>query len=208
MKKSKRVKKSNTWKIKQHRDQFFKKSKILGYRSRAAFKLIELNEKFNFIKENCNLIDLGSSPGSWSQIASKIIKKGKMLSLDLNSMEEINNVKFLKLNFLDEKTENVILEYFKDKVEVVLSDMAADTTGSKSLDCIRTNNLCSKTIEFSAKILKNDGVLVSKLFTGEDFEEVKNLAKKKFKKVDFFKPSSSRNESKETYIHCRGISAL
>ena len=123
-------------------------------------------------------------------------------------MEEINNVKFLKLNFLDEKTENVILEYFKDKVEVVLSDMAADTTGSKSLDCIRTNNLCSKTIEFSAKILKNDGVLVSKLFTGEDFEEVKNLAKKKFKKVDFFKPSSSRNESKETYIHCRGISAL
>ena len=208
MKKSKKSKKSNTWKIKQHRDQFFKKSKILGYRSRAAFKLIELNEKFNFIKENCNLIDLGSSPGSWSQIASKIIKKGKILSLDLNSMEEINNVKFLKLNFLDEKTENVILEYFKDKVEVVLSDMAADTTGSKSLDCIRTNNLCSKTIEFSAKILKNDGVLVSKLFTGEDFEEVKNLAKKKFKKVDFFKPSSSRNESKETYIHCRGISAL
>tara|TARA_X000001036_G_C20435316_1_gene706982 strand:+ start:147 stop:764 length:618 start_codon:yes stop_codon:yes gene_type:complete len=204
----KKNKKSKSWVIKQHRDQFFKKSKILGYRSRAAFKLIELNEKFNFIKENCNLIDLGSSPGSWSQIASKIIKKGKILSLDLNSMEEINNVKFLKLNFLDEKTENVILEYFKDKVEVVLSDMAADTTGSKSLDCIRTNNLCSKTIEFSAKILKNDGVLVSKLFTGEDFEEVKNLAKKKFKKVDFFKPSSSRNESKETYIHCRGISAL
>ncbi len=204
----KKNKKSKSWVIKQHRDQFFKKSKTLGYRSRAAFKLIELNKKFNFIKENCNLIDLGSSPGSWSQIASKIIKKGKILSLDLNSMEEIDNVKFFKLNFLSEKTENVILEYFKDKIEVVLSDMAADTTGSKSLDCIRTNNLCLKTIEFSTKILKNDGVLVSKLFTGEDFEEVKNLAKKKFKKVDFYKPSSSRNESKETYIHCRGISAL
>ena len=83
MKKSKRAKKSNTWKIKQHRDQFFKKSKTLGYRSRAAFKLIELNNKFKFIKKNTNLLDLGSSPGGWSQVASKLITNGKVLSIDI-----------------------------------------------------------------------------------------------------------------------------
>ena len=95
MKKSKRSKKSNSWKIKQHRDQYFKKSKTLGYRSRASFKLLELNEKFKFIKKNSNLLDLGSFPGGWSQVASKIITKGKILSIDIKSMKPIDNVKFM-----------------------------------------------------------------------------------------------------------------
>ena len=94
MKKSKRVKKSNSWRIKQHRDPFFKKSKVLGYRSRSSFKLIELNEKFKFIKKNSNLLDLGSSPGGWSQVASKIITVGKVLSIDLKPMKPIKNVEF------------------------------------------------------------------------------------------------------------------
>ena len=94
MKKSKRIKKSNSWKIKQHRDQFFKKSKTLGYRSRAAFKLIELNKKFKFIKKNTNLLDLGSCPGGWSQVASKIITKGKILAIDIKDMKTIQNVNF------------------------------------------------------------------------------------------------------------------
>ena len=92
MKKSKRVKKSNSWKIKQHKDQFFKKSKTLGYRSRASFKLIELNEKFKFIKKNSRLLDLGSYPGGWSQVASKLITNGKILAIDIKSMEQIKNV--------------------------------------------------------------------------------------------------------------------
>ena len=96
MKKSKRIKKSNSWKIKQHRDQFFKKSKTLGYRSRASFKLIELNKKFKFIKKNTNLLDLGSFPGGWSQVASQIINSGKIMSIDIKDMEPIKNVKFLK----------------------------------------------------------------------------------------------------------------
>ena len=100
MKKSKRVKKSNTWKIKQHRDQFFKKSKTLGYRSRAAFKLIELNNKFKFIKKNTNLLDLGSCPGGWSQVVSKIVTSGKIMSIDLKKMDPINKVKFVKADFL------------------------------------------------------------------------------------------------------------
>ena len=94
MKKSKRIKKSNSWKIKQHRDPFFKKSKTLGYRSRASFKLIELNKKFKFIKKNSNLLDLGSCPGGWSQVASHIITKGKILSVDIKEMKQIKNVNF------------------------------------------------------------------------------------------------------------------
>ena len=96
MKKSKRIKKSNSWKIKQHRDQFFKKSKTLGYRSRASFKLIELNKKYNFISKNTNLLDLGSCPGSWTQVARQIIKEGKIMSIDLKEMDPVKNVKFLK----------------------------------------------------------------------------------------------------------------
>ena len=208
MKKSKRVKKSNSWKIKQHRDQFFKKSKTLGYRSRASFKLIELNEKFKFIKKSSNLLDLGAFPGGWSQVASKIITSGKILSIDLKPMEEIKNVKFLQSNVFDQITKGKIENYFKGSLDVILSDMAADTTGNKSLDSIRTNLLCSEVLNFSSKILKKKGVLVSKLFMGEDFIEVKNLAKSLFKVVNFYKPDSSRNESKETYIHCKNLKTL
>jgi 23S rRNA (uridine2552-2'-O)-methyltransferase len=208
MKKSKRVKKSNSWKIKQHRDQFFKKSKTLGYRSRASFKLIELNQKFKFLKNKINLLDLGSYPGGWSQVASKLITSGKILSIDIKEMEPVKNVKFLKSDIFEKNTRDVIVSFFKEKVDVIISDMAADTTGNKSLDAIRTNQLCAEVIDFSSKILKPNGVFVSKLFMGDDFIEVKGLAKSLFKNVSFFKPESSRNESKETYLHCKILKTL
>ena len=132
MKKSKRVKKSNTWKINQHRDQFFKKSKILGYRSRAAFKLIELNNKFKFIKKNTNLLDLGSYPGGWAQVASKLITKGKIISIDIKQMQPIDNVKFLRCDIFESSTKYKINNYIKDDLDVIISEMAADTTGNKS----------------------------------------------------------------------------
>jgi|TARA_B100001063_G_C16671018_1_gene506331 23S rRNA (uridine2552-2'-O)-methyltransferase len=208
MKKSKRVKKSNSWKIKQHRDPFFKKSKTLGYRSRASFKLIELNKKYNFIKKDSNLLDLGSCPGGWSQIASKIIVQGKILSIDIKDMKPIKNVKFLKSDILKNDTKKEIFEYFQSKLDIIISDMAADTTGNKSLDSIRTNQLCLDIINLSKDILKPKGVLVSKLFMGEDFIEVKNMAKSIFETVNFFKPNSSRKESKETYLHCKVLKTL
>ena len=208
MKKSKKSKKSNTWKIKQHRDQFFKKSKTLGYRSRSAFKLIEINKKYKFIKKNTKLLDIGAYPGGWSQVSSKLITAGKILSLDIKKMDQIKNVTFFQRNFLEEGTKKEILNFFNQKLDVVVSDMAANTTGNKSLDCIRTNQLCMDVVEFSAKILKPNGVLVSKIFMGEDFLEVKELAKSRFKKVDFFKPEASRNESKETYLHCAILKTL
>ena len=208
MKKSKRVKKSNSWKIKQHRDQFFKRSKVLGYRSRAAFKLIELNNKFKFIKKNSNFLELGSFPGGWSQVASKIITKGKILSIDTKPMEPVEKVTFIKANIFEITTKEKIKEFFKDDLDVIVSDMAADTTGNKSLDAIRTNQLCMEAMGFSKKILKPNGVFVSKLFMGEDFEELKNLAKSTFQNINFFKPKSSRDESKETYLHCNILKTL
>ena len=208
MKKSKRSKKSNSWKIKQHRDPFFKRSKILGYRSRASFKLIELNEKYKFLKTNSNLLDLGSFPGSWSQVASKIITSGKILSIDIKNMSPIKNVNFYKSDIFEKTTKKKIRDFFNGKLDVIISDMAADTTGNKSLDSIRTNQLCLEILQLSPKVLVSNGVFVSKAFMGDDFDEIKKLAKTLFKDVKFFKPVSSRNESKETYIHCKILKTL
>ena len=208
MKKSKRAKKSNSWKIKQHRDQFFKKSKTLGYRSRASFKLLEIDKKYRFINAGTNLLDLGSCPGGWSQVASQKISSGKIMSIDIKEMEPVKNVKFIKGDFLEMTTKVEIMKYFNLNLDVIVSDMAADTTGNKSLDSIRTNQLCINLIHFAKETLKPKGVLVSKLFMGDDFIEVKNLAKYTFKKVNFYKPESSRKESKETYLHCEILKSL
>ncbi len=208
MKKTKRAKKSRTWVIKQHRDQFFKKAKVLGYRSRAAFKLLELNKKFNFIKSNSNLLDIGATPGGWSQVASKMVTSGKILAVDILPMEKIKNVNFINGDFLEETTQQQIKKIFQKKIDVIISDMAENTTGNKSIDSIRTNNLCAEVIKFSINHLDINGVLVCKLFMGDDFILVKDLAKKNFKTVEFFKPESSRSESKETYIFCSTLKSL
>ena len=130
------------------------------------------------------------------------------MSLDIKEMEPIKNSKFIKGDILKETTKNQVIHFFGSNLDVIISDMAADTTGNKSLDSIRTNLLCSEVIKFSKKTLKPKGVLVSKVFMGEDFIEVKNLAKSVFKKVNFFKPESSRKESKETYLHCEILKSL
>ena len=123
-------------------------------------------------------------------------------------MKPIYNVKFLHCNFFESSTKDKIKNFIKGKLDVVVSDMASDTTGNKSLDSIRTNQLCAEAINFSSKILKKEGIFISKLFMGEDFIEVKNLAKSIFKNVNFFKPESSRKESKETYLHCEFLKTL
>ena len=193
---------------KSYQDHFFKKAKSQGYRSRSAFKLIELNKKFKFLKNRINLLDLGSSPGGWCQVAKEKVKNGKIIGLDKKAVDEIKGINILKGDFLDEKIRSSILSYFDSRIDVILSDMAADTTGNKSLDCIRTNQLCLQVLEFSKKVLGKNGAVISKLFMGEDFEEIKLNAKKNFKKINFFKPNSSRGESRETYIHCLGLYTL
>ncbi len=191
---------------KNYQDYFFREAKDKGYRSRSAFKLIELNKKFKFLKNNIKLLDVGSFPGGWSQVVKEKIKNGKILGIDKKKTEEIKGIKFITGDFLEEKSKVAINNYFNSSIDVILSDMAANTTGNKSLDCIRTNQLCLDILDFSKEILDKKGIVISKLFMGEDFEEIKKRAKKYFKKIDFFKPNSSRDESRETYIHCSGLS--
>ena len=126
----------------------------------------------------------------------------------MKEMKPISNVKFVKKDFLQEESQNFIFSYFREKIDVITSDMAADTTGNKDLDSIRTNSICLEVLNFSSKILNSKGILVSKIFMGQDFELVKKEAKKKFNKVNFYKPNSSRTNSKETYLHCQGLKTL
>jgi len=201
----KKNKTSKNWLAKRKKDQFFIQSKIQGFRSRASFKLIEANKKFNFLKRNTKLLDLGSYPGGWSQVASKEIKNGKILSVDIKSIDKINNVDFIKGDFCDKETQDKIMAYFNEKIDVVLSDMASNTSGNQNSDSYKTGELCLQAMDFSKKILSKDGIFLSKIFMGSIYKEISEKAKNSFKKVVNFKPKASKKESKEIYIFCRGI---
>ena len=196
---------SKDWIRKQKRDPFFKQSKVQGYRSRSAFKLIEMNNKFKFIKKNINLLDLGSCPGGWSQVVQKKITKGKILAVDIKNMEKINNVNFINGDFRKAEIFNKIILYFNNKLDVVISDMAENTSGNKSLDSYRTGQLCLDAMNLAVKTLSNEGVFLSKIFMGSIYNEINKKAKNHFKKVIKYKPLSSKKESNEIYIFCKGI---
>ena len=196
---------SKNWLNKQKKDSYFLKSKIKGFRSRSAFKLIEMNKKFKFIKKNSLLLDLGSSPGGWSQVASKEILQGKILAIDIKPMDKIKNVFFINADINQNQTIEKIGSYFDNKINIVLSDMAANTSGNKDLDSYRTGKLCLKAMDISEKILLKDGFFLSKLFMGSIFTEINKKAEKIFKKVIKYKPQSSKSESKEIYILCKGL---
>ena len=196
---------SKDWIIKRNRDLFFKYSKVLEYRSRSAFKLIEINDKFKILTKNTYLLDLGSNPGGWSQVASQKIKKGKILAVDIKQMKKIKNVNFLLGNFLTPFVKKEIETFFKQKIDVVISDMASNTIGNKSLDSYKINELCMNAMEFAKLILKNKGIFVSKFFMGSEFEEIKRKANGIFEKVVNFKPNSSKKESREVYIIGKNI---
>ena len=196
---------SKNWIIKQHRDPFFKQSKIQGYRSRSAFKLIEMNKKFKFLKKETYLLDLGCSPGGWSQVATKIISKGEILSVDIKSMDNIHNVNFLKGDLLDNEICEKISNYFEKKFDVVISDIAANTTGNRNLDSFRTGELCLIAMDLAKKVLNKEGVFLSKVFMGSVFDEINKKARECFKNVIKYKPPSSKKESKELYIYCKGF---
>ena len=196
---------SKNWIRKQHRDIYVRSSKIHGYRSRSAFKLIEIDNKFRLFLNKKTLLDLGSSPGGWTQIATKKIINGKILSVDLKKMDPIANSKFILGNFLVQEVKNEILDYFDQKIDIVISDMAPNTTGNKNLDSLVAGELCLEAMNFSKNIIKKNGFFVSKIFMGSNFNEILNIAKRLFKNVSIFKPKSSRKESKENYIICKNI---
>ena len=194
---------SKNWIIKQKRDIYVKQSKIEGYRSRAAYKLKEINEKFKILKNGIHIVDLGAAPGSWSQFVSRNFKNSKIVSIDIKEMEDIENIHQIKGDFTDELHQKKIIDYFGSKIDVVISDMAVNTTGNKSLDSIYTGELCIEAMKFSKEILKNDGKFVSKIFMGSTFNEIVSEAKKIFKENKVFKPLASRKDSKESFIICK-----
>jgi 23S rRNA (uridine2552-2'-O)-methyltransferase len=196
---------SKNWINKQKKDIYIRKSKTEGYRSRAVYKLIEIDEKFKILNNGISVIDLGAAPGSWSQYISKKITNSKIVSIDLRQIEKIDNTFHIEGDFTNEKYQSQIRNLFKSNVDVVLSDMAANTTGNKNLDSIYTGELCKEAIIFSEKILKQNGKLVSKVFMGSIFNEIISEAKSIFNEVKVFKPKSSKKDSKEIFIICKNL---
>ena len=196
---------SKNWLNKQRRDIYVRKSKLEGYRSRAIYKLKEIDDKFKIIKNGIKVVDLGSAPGSWSQYLSEKSKNSKILSIDLKDVDKINNVTHLIGDFLDEKNQTIISNFFEDKLDLIVSDMAVNTTGNKNLDAISTGELSINAMEFSVRNLKKDGSFVSKIFMGSTFNEIVENCKKNFKEVKVYKPPSSRKDSKESFIICKKI---
>ena len=194
---------SKNWINKQRRDIYVRKSKIEGYRSRAIYKLKEIDEKFKILKEVYTAIDLGAAPGSWSQYLSKNIQNGKILAIDLLEFQKINKVHQLIGDFSEEIYKQKIREYFNKKVDLVVSDMAVNTTGNKNLDSIVTGELCMDAMSFAKNQLNQRGKFISMLFMGTSFNEIVSEAKNIFKEVRVFKPLSSRKDSKENFIICK-----
>ena len=180
-----------------------RKSQVDGYRARSAYKLIEINEKYKIFKNGISVIDLGAAPGSWSQYTVKVVKSGRLISIDLKEMEEIENSIQIKGDFTKKESQDEIKALFRSKVDVVLSDMAVNTTGIKNIDAIYTGELCKEAMLFSKDILVKEGRFVSKVFLGTSFNEIVAEAKTIFKEVKVFKPKSSRKESKESFIICK-----
>ena len=196
---------SKNWVNKQRRDIYVRQSKIEGFRSRAVYKLKEINQKFKILKNGQSILDLGGAPGSWSQYLSKNLKNAKLLTIDLLEIEEIKDVKIIHGDFNEEKYKNKIKNFFNHKIDLVISDMAVNTSGNKNLDAIVTGELALNAMNFSLEVLKINGQFVTKIFMGSSFNEIVSNSKKYFKETNVFKPPSSRKDSKETFIISRNL---
>ena len=170
---------SKSWVIRQRRDKYVRQSKLEGYRSRAVYKLKELDEKFKIIKNNLSILDVGSAPGSWTQYLSEKSKGSKIMSIDLKEVEKIKDVYHVVGDFLDSENQRIITDYFPKKIDLVVSDMAVNTTGNKNLDSIQTGELSLTAMHFAIGMLRPKGIFLSKIFMGSTFNEIVENAKKK-----------------------------
>ena len=196
---------SKNWVNKQRRDTYVRQSKVDGYRARSAYKLKEIDEKFKIFKGGMSVVDIGAAPGSWSQYVAKVVNSGKIISIDLKEMENIENTLQIQGDFTLVDTQDQIKDYLKKKPDVVMSDMAVNTTGIKNIDSIQTGELCKEAMVFSKDVISEKGFFISKIFMGSTFNEIVALGKKIFKEVKVFKPKSSRKDSKESFIICKNL---
>lgn len=193
--------KSKNWVNRQKNDQFVKKAKQLGYINRAAFKLEEIEQKYKIIEHSREILELGSSPGGWTQVILNYNRKTNITCVDLLDMK-INNqrISFFKEDFLKYNFTNL-----KNKFDLVLSDVAPNTTGHQSTDHLRISQLIYEVIDRLEIILKKQGSFIFKIWKGEEEKEIIKMLKKIFDKVEYFKPKSSRQESSEIFIISRGF---
>ena len=207
--KNKRTESSRKWISRQLNDPYVSEAQKRGFRSRSAFKLLQINEKFNLLKSGMAIIDLGCAPGGWLQVMSEIINKdnkGKIIGIDLLETDALPNVKILVGDINDEEIIEQVNTFFGDvKVNGVVSDMAADTTGHKPTDHIRTTMLLEVAIEIAFDFLKEGGFFLGKCFKGGTEASVLTTLNKSFKTVKHVKPDASRKESVESYVLAMGF---
>ena len=206
----KRSSASTLWLQRQLNDPYVALAKQEGYRARSAFKLIELDDKFHFLAPGKRVVDLGAAPGGWTQIAVKRVKSSQenplVVGLDLLEMAPIAGAKTTQLDFLDDTAPDVLKEMLGGhKADVVLSDMAPNTTGMKDIDHLRIMGLLETAYAFACEILNPDGVFVAKIFQGGTEQNLLNEMKKRFKTVKHAKPPASRKESSEFYVVAIGF---
>jgi 23S rRNA (uridine2552-2'-O)-methyltransferase len=194
---------SKLWLERQLNDPYVAKAKREGYRSRAAFKLIEIDDKYRFLKSGMTVVDLGAAPGGWSQIAATRVgapDKGKVIAIDLLEMGEIPGVTFAQMDFLDADAPEKLLAMMGGRADVVMSDMAANTTGHRKTDQLRIVGLVEAAALFASEVLNPGGTFLAKVFqSGADAELVAQL-KRDFASVRHVKPASSRQDSSERYV--------
>jgi 23S rRNA (uridine2552-2'-O)-methyltransferase len=200
---------SKLWLERQLNDPYVAKAKAQGYRSRAAFKLLEIDDKYRLLKPGMMAVDLGAAPGGWSQIAAKRVGavdgKGKVVAIDLLEMPEIPGVTFAQLDFLAQDAPEKLIAMIGGRADVVLSDMAANTTGHRKTDQLRMVGLVETAAAFAADVLNPGGAFVAKVFqSGADAELLAQL-KRDFSSVRHVKPASSRQDSSERYVLATGF---
>lgn len=195
-------KSSRRW-LKEHfSDIYVKQAQQSGFRSRAVFKLIEINKRDHLFKPGMIVVDVGAAPGGWAQLVSSLIKPtGRVIAVDLLPMEPINSVEFIQGDFSDENILNKLQEQLAlDQVDWVISDMAPNMSGNESIDVPRSMYLAESVLDFSLKVLNQTGGVLIKLFQGEGFDTLVNELKQRFKTVALRKPKASRGRSREIYI--------
>ena len=198
---------SNRWLERQLNDPYVQEAKRLGYRSRAAFKLIQLDEKYKFLSKNKVVVDLGCAPGGGSQVASfKLKGTGKLVGLDILPTEPMDGATFVCQDFTEEGATEKLLELLDgSRANVVMSDMAANTTGHQQTDHLRTIGLVEAAYEFAKTVLAIDGIFIAKVFQGGAEGGLLADMKKSFKKVSHYKPDASRDKSPECYLVAQGF---
>lgn len=197
---------TKAWRAERKRDHYYRSAKEQGYRSRAAFKLLQIHERFHLIRAGDTVVDLGAAPGGWAQVAAELAgKEGRVLALDVKRMQPVEGVEFIQGDITSEEVIQVALATLAGKADVVLSDMAPDISGTYSMDHARSVHLCDRALAFATEALRPGGSLLLKVFQGDLQDALMAELEKLFKTVRVHRPKASRKQSSEAYILCRGF---